>query len=86
MTDTALLDQVHVLEEAADAVATFVPADATGAGWQADALTAVRDAQVAVAAARGWANGAGADEAVRRRRAGRQRHRPGRPHRRRSTR
>ena len=38
VTDTALLDQVHVLEEAADAVATFVPADATGAGWQADAL------------------------------------------------
>jgi hypothetical protein len=63
VTDTALLDQVHVLEEAADAVATLVPADRTGAGWQADALTAVRDAQVAVAAARGWANGAGADEA-----------------------
>ena len=53
-----------MLEEAADAVATFVPADATGAGWQADALTAVRDAQVAVAAARGWANGAGRDEAA----------------------
>ena len=63
VTDTALLDQVHVLEEAADAVATFVPADATGAGWQADALTAVRDAQLAVADARGWANGAGSDEA-----------------------
>jgi hypothetical protein len=63
VTDTALLDQVRVLEDAADAVATFVPADATGAGWQADALTAVRDAQVAVAGARGWANGAGADHA-----------------------
>ncbi|KQR16761.1 hypothetical protein [Cellulomonas sp. Leaf334] len=64
VTDTALLDQVHVLEEAADAVATFVPADGTGAAWQADALTAVRDAQLAVADARGWANGAGADEAA----------------------
>ena len=64
VTDTALLDQVHVLEEAADAVATFVPADAAGAGWQADALTAVRDAQLAVADARGWANGAGTDEAT----------------------
>ncbi|GEL97580.1 hypothetical protein [Cellulomonas terrae] len=62
VTDTALLDQVHVLQEAADAVATFVPADRTGAAWQADALTTVRDAQVAVAAARGWANGAGSDE------------------------
>ena len=56
VTDTALLDQVHVLEEAADAVATFVPGDDTGAGWQAEALTAVRDAQLAVAAARGRAS------------------------------
>ena len=64
VTDTALLDQVHVLEEAADAVATFVPADPTGAGWQADALAAVRDAQLAVAGARGWANHAGAEEAT----------------------
>jgi len=64
VTDTALLDQVHVLEEAADAVATFVPADATGVRWQAEALAAVRDAQVAVADARGWANGAGSDEST----------------------
>lgn len=64
VTDTALLDQVHVLEDAANSVATFVPADGAGAAWQADALTAVRDAQLAVADARGWANGAGSDEAV----------------------
>lgn len=64
VTDTALLDQVHVLEEAADAVATFVPADRTGAAWQADALVAVRDAQVAVVGARAWANGAGPAEAT----------------------
>ncbi|WP_456788746.1 hypothetical protein [Cellulomonas sp. P5_C5] len=64
VTDTALLDQVHVLAEAADAVATLVPADAAGAAWQGDALTAVRDAQVAVAGARGWAVGAGSDEAA----------------------
>lgn len=64
VTDTALLDQVHVLEDAAHAVATFVPAGGAGAAWQADALTAVRDAQLAVADARGWANGAASDEAV----------------------
>jgi len=59
VTDTALVDQIHVLEEAADAVSTLVPADPDGAGWQQDALTAVRDAQAAVVAARGWVNKAG---------------------------
>ena len=30
VTDTALVDQIHVLEEAADAVSTLVPGDADG--------------------------------------------------------
>lgn len=66
VTDTALVDQIHVLEEAADAVSTLVPGDARGAGWQEDALAAVRDAQAAVVAARGWANdAAGTGDVVR---------------------
>ena len=63
VTDTALVDQIHVLEEAADAVSTLVPADPDGAGWQEDALAAVRDAQAAVVSARGWVNKAGGSAA-----------------------
>jgi hypothetical protein len=59
VTDTALIDQIHVLEESADAVATLVPTDPDAAVWQQDALAAVRDAQSAVVAARGWVNKAG---------------------------
>ena len=54
VTDTALVDQIHVLEDAADAVSTLVPAGPDAAGWQEDALAAVRDAQAAVVSARGW--------------------------------
>lgn len=57
--DTALLDQLHVLQDAADAVVTLVPAPGPGVQQQADALAAVRDAQTAVVAARAWATGAG---------------------------
>ncbi|WP_028049567.1 hypothetical protein [Cellulomonas sp. URHD0024] len=62
VTDTALLDQVAVLDEAAFAVTTLVPTDPTTAGWQEAALTAVRQAQGSVVAARSWANGAGTGE------------------------
>jgi len=64
VTDTALLDQVQVLDEAAFAVTTLVPTDATTAGWQEDALAAVRDAQGSVVAARSWANGDGHGQQV----------------------
>lgn len=59
VTDTALLDQVHVLQDASDAVATLVPAPGPGSAWQSDALAAVGEAQTAVADARAWATGAG---------------------------
>jgi len=59
VADTALVDQVAVLDEAAFAVTTLVPTDPTTAGWQQDALAAVRDAQGSVVAARSWANDAG---------------------------
>ncbi|WP_426592424.1 hypothetical protein ACPPVS_11615 [Cellulomonas sp. McL0617] len=59
VADTALLDQVAVLDDAAFAVVTLVPTDRTTAAWQQDALAAVREAQGSVVAARGWANGAG---------------------------
>jgi hypothetical protein len=59
VADTALIDQIHVLEQSADAVSTLVPADRDSAAWQRDALVAVREAQVAIVAARGWANRAG---------------------------
>jgi hypothetical protein len=64
VADTALLDSIHVLAEAADAVVTLVPADPTGSQWQSDALEAVQSAQVAVAGARAWANGATTSEAA----------------------
>src|SRR6478609_5190912 len=63
VTDTALVDQIHVLEDAADAVSTLVPAGPDAAGWQEDALAAVRDAQAAVVSARGWVNKAGGSAA-----------------------
>lgn len=56
--DTALLDQLHVLQDAAGAVATLVPAPGPGAAQQAEALAAVHDAEAAVTAARAWATGA----------------------------
>lgn len=62
VADTALLDQNAVLEDAAFAVSTLVPTDATSAGWQDDALAAVRQAQAAVVGARAWTNDAGAGE------------------------
>lgn len=64
VVDTALLDQLHVLQDAADAVVTLVPAPGPGTEQQAAALAAVHDAQGAVAGARAWATGAGgsADE------------------------
>ena len=62
VTDTSLLDQNAVLEDAAFAVSTLVPTDATTSTWQAEALDAVRDAQVSVVAARSWANGSGAGQ------------------------
>lgn len=62
VTDTSLLDQNAVLEDAAFAVSTLVPTDATTSTWQADALAAVRDAQSSVVAARSWANGSSASQ------------------------
>ncbi|WP_421734158.1 hypothetical protein [Cellulomonas sp.] len=59
VTDTALVESIHVLADAADAVTTFIPSDATGSGWQTDSLDAVQSAQTAVARARAWANGTG---------------------------
>lgn len=60
VADTALIDSIHVLAEASDAVATFVPSNGTGSAWQIDTLDAVQSAQTAVAQARAWANGTGA--------------------------
>jgi len=62
VTDTSLLDQNAVLEDAGFAVSTLVPTDATTSTWQADSLAAVREAQAAVVEARAWANGSGAGE------------------------
>jgi hypothetical protein len=59
VTDTALRDQVAVLDQAAFSVTTLVPTDRTTAGWQQDALATVAQAQGSVVAARSWANGAG---------------------------
>jgi hypothetical protein len=59
VTDTSLLDENAVLEDAAFAVSTLVPSDTTTSTWQAEALDAVRDAQASVVAARSWANGSG---------------------------
>ncbi|MDC7122027.1 hypothetical protein OMK64_10810 [Cellulomonas fimi] len=61
--DTALLDQLNVLQDAAGAVATLVPAPGPGTEQQAEALAAVHDAEAAVAAARAWATGAGGSAA-----------------------
>lgn len=62
IADTSLLDQIHVLEESSNALATLVPPAHLGAARTA-ALTAVGAASAAVVAARAWIAGEAAEDA-----------------------
>ena len=56
VVDTALLDQVHVLDASTFALMTALPGDPVSIRLRAQAIRAVADAQVAVADARSWVN------------------------------
>lgn len=58
VVDTALLDQVHVLDESTFGLITALPGDAEAVRLRSSAIQAVAEAQVAVADARSWTNSA----------------------------
>jgi hypothetical protein len=62
VADTAILDQVRVLEEASTALTTLVPPDDTSSAQRAAGLDALADVTSEVVAARAWvAREAGGD-------------------------
>ncbi|MCK9795372.1 hypothetical protein M1843_16620 [Isoptericola sp. 4D.3] len=67
VADTALLDQLRVLDDAESALTTLVPPDAASSGHRAAGLTAVGDVSDVVVSAREWVaarSGGDLDDAV----------------------
>ncbi|ROS26051.1 hypothetical protein [Cellulomonas sp. PhB150] len=58
VVDTALLDQIHVLDSSTFALMTALPGDPAAIDLRGDAIQAVADAAAAVADARAWTNSA----------------------------